>query len=325
MSSPETSHQNGAIILILPDHSKKEQCMSGWHRRTNLPPTILGFSVLCEHQLPPCVCVPSTHAEPCFRCHSSAGVWTWQWLPISGSSHRFGSGRAVVCQGRRPAPAACSRHRVCISSSSLTRHRSLRVKGREKVDTQRQCTFSMRQEILLVTEVATHLIQILCLARKVKVFLPLLLPTLHDYLIRCLPSTNRPGCCLWDQSVWNKVCGPTGGGNLCYQLSPSWRSLPSLKRHWKPFHMRWHLPPPQSSPSLLQKSMLCHQQGCVCLQRCDAAQPHTLPHSLPVTWCCKGYWLQEQTATPEASKTEREKDLFYHLTISAKHLTEVLP
>lgn len=208
----------------------------------------------CEHQLPPCICHHSTDTQsPALAgsCCSSGGMGQGSGRPPPAATSLAG-GSEAVCQGWLSAPAAaCSRHRVLISSSCLTWHRSLRgLKARRRLICGENAASQCGRKPFLKHKLPPRPLQVFSLATRVKVFLPMLFPTPHAFLIFSLPPKDSEGCCLWDKSVFNKVWGA---------------------------NRRESLPPPQSSPSLLQNL-------CFCISRIVfACRDEMLPCHTPYT------------------------------------------
>lgn len=146
------------------------------------------------------LCLPSLHIHTQY-CFSRE----LQFLHGQSSGHpppavatSLAGGRVAVCQGQQPAPAAtCSRHRVWISSSCLTRHRQA---GRRLIFRENAASIWGRKTFLK-HKFLPYPLQILSLDTKVKVFLPYCFWLPNDFLIFSLPPKGRQGCCLSDELV----------------------------------------------------------------------------------------------------------------------------
>lgn len=123
--------------------------------------------------------------------------------PSPAAAASLAGGSMAVCQGWQPAlAAACSMRRKWISSSCLTRHRSLQgLKAGRRLICGENAASAWGRKPFLKHKLPPHPLQVLSLATRVKVFHPLLLLTPHDFLIFSPPPKDREGSCLWDKSV----------------------------------------------------------------------------------------------------------------------------
>lgn len=204
MFFPEISHQSGAFILILISPTK-ELCLPGWHQGQIYPNYFKVFCFICsrgcEHQLPPL----RTHTKPCF---SREMLFLCRGLDRVAAT--LLQQQPPVCQGWQPALAsACSRHRVWVSNSCLTRHRSLQgLKAGRRLIRGENAAFAWGRKPFSIYNLPPHPLWVPSLAQGSKSPFPYCFWLPMTSLFPLFPpKTERAAAC--EMSVLNKVWGPT--------------------------------------------------------------------------------------------------------------------
>lgn len=151
-----------------------------------------------------------------------------------------------------------------------------------------------------------------------------------------LPKVEAAASCEMKQFEIKEE-GPKGEGNPCYHLPfPSGHLVPSPKHHWKPFSAIPSMLSPARPPVPLSTLLWQHwkkSSAFICRNGMEL-------HPFPETWCWMAlhipfvlnFSLQHSAASviecrnsqPHQKRARQREIFFYHLTISAKHHTEVL-